>query len=622
MNWISKLLTCVLAAAALCWAVACTSGSSLPFKLSLQRDYIIMVPPWAKNVNHDQARNAIEEWTKPQNLSLLGLPKFLFGKSGLKLNPQKGYSVNSYGAGGNAFVAPLSSKQADALRIYFSFDPKKRKRNTPYRELIVSRIQRYNVSPNSGGRHLVQPLGTGATTTVEWAADSVFEIANTSKLAVDQKRTSVVLYVVDTGIKPFFGTSSASKISSQFVNVKFRQGRIADGLGAVWPDPELDSGNIWSKQPGELLNLPLPPATFPLYTPTPTSTCLNPQEDPSGHGTKVASTAVGATVGLIGKMTKMDSSPLDIEVESIRIYSNSPNGDPTYTPPPPTSTQVVASGIFKAVDAHLARRSAAGGSNVPSVLLFTSRSASGFDAAVETALWWAWTKGMICVVSGGNEEGSTSLAAMHVPNAMWYSASGTFGSPQSTSPARWDWTKPGDASGTYWPNPSAGTPAEPVPMPNSRSLIIVGGSNLAYAANPNPNWGGTDDFRKTSAGGYDSSRGPDIDILAPSKLVRCAVAGQDTTTTATGTSLATGYVAGAALAYLACATDIDENTPTAFRNWLTPESGPGKGCKISTNPVAWSTGPYRRSMFGEGTVGAAYNSRVPTLYIRTQQTFP
>lgn len=625
MKRILKPLPYLLATTVLCLVVSCTCGSHTHLGIPLRYDYLVSVPPWSK-INHATAGQAIQKWTRPENLPV-GLPKLLFGATGLPLDPAKGFNINQHGAGGNAFIVSMTKDQAKVLSEDFSFaHPMKRNKGSRV-ELIVSRIQCYKLE-SFGNPHAlsdgepghVHTLGVGPTTNIEWAADSVFEVGNPSKLAVDQKRTPV-LYVVDTGIKPFAGTKAVSKLSTQFVNVKLRQGRIADGLGAVWPDPELDpSTDLWGKGVDQLLDLS---GSFPLYTPTGTSpNCLNPQEDPSGHGTRVASTALGATVGVLGKMTKLDNtSPLDVEVESICIYSGNPTGDPTYTPPPPTSTQVVASGIYKAVDAHLARKAALG-SNPPSVLLFTSRSTSGFDAAVETALWWAWTKGMICVVSGGNEPGSSSSTAMHSPNAMWYSGSGTFGTPQSTSPARWDWNKLNDPTGAFWPNPTAGNPSEPVPMPDKCSLIIVGGSNLAYAANPNPNWGGTDDFRKTSTGAFDSSRGPDIDILAPSKAVPSAIAGSNSTSNANGTSLATGFVAGAALAYAACATNFGDNAPEDFRNWLTPSTGPGKGCKISTSPTAWSTGTYRHSCYGEGTMGAAYNSRVPTLHIRTLQTFP
>lgn len=607
MKRISKLITCLLAAAVICWVVACTCASHTTLGFPLRHDYLIMVPPWVTGVTRAQAKVKIKTWTRKSTLDPLGL-KPLFGKMGLKLDDSSGFHIPGHGANGNAFVASLTKAQADLLRNHFSFTSTTA---APHRELIVSRIQCYRkdslrAAGDTDG--LLEGQGVGPTSTAAWAVDSVFACDNGTKLEVTQQRIPV-LYVVDTGVKPFKGTSSSWQMSNQFVNVKVRQGQIGEGLDAEWP-PQGES-SVWGQRvqapDGEYLDLQAPFALYPS-----TSGYLNPHEDPSGHGTKVASTAVGATMGVIGKLKKTSTgAPVEVHVEPIRIYANSPTGDPTWFKNPETTSLVVSSGIYLAVASHLARSQALG-STAASVLMFTSRSVSDFDEAVETALWWAWTKGMICVVSGGNEPGANPQSpVMHAPNAMWYTASQTFGSPQSTTPARYDWTKPAnDTSGTlasYWPS-------GPVAIPNRWSLIIVGSNNVGLGTPGNP----AAPFSGNQGWSSISSRGPDIDIVAPGKSVPCATQGSNNSSAATGSSLATGYVAGAALAYLATKPSISAGVPDDFKAWLTPTAGPGNGCRVlPTSPAGWSDGPYRHSPYTESPMNApaAYNGKVPALYI-------
>ena len=458
-----------------------------------------------------------------------------------------------------------------------------------------------------------------------------------TKLAITKLSTEApVLYVVDTGLQPFVGTTPAtiawhqefSSAAGTTPKLKFRQGKTSGALGASWPPPAIpanpnggDSNPSysppvvapWAKEEHEVM-------TFTTLTKCPNNLGspynMPPYHDISStaHGTKITSTAIGTWTGVLNRMTVNGDAP-PIEVEPIRIYDNAQNSD----------SVAVYEGILLALAAHEKRRTALG-YNPPSVLLFASRSdvsngGMGFDDQVEAALWWAWHQGMICVVSGGNEAAGTNAAA---PCALWY--------PLSTnaiysSPARFDWSIGNSVNGLGWPNwpfiPA--NPGEEDPRPENVYMILVGGSNRAF---------NTTSLAVTLGEGWrtGSSRGPDIDLIAPSTSVPCASltvtnypSNADCIATATGSSLTTGHVAGVALAYLltkqnpsGTAPPID--TPANFRNWLLTANAPSATtpCKTTTGATAWNPTTGRKSPYASGEpLFNWYNGFVPKLKLQS-----
>ena len=149
-----------------------------------------------------------------------------------------------------------------------------------------------------------------------------------------------------------------------------------------------------------------------------------------------------------------------------------------------------------AIEAHNAR-----GEEARSVLLFASRTEgnNSFNDALELQLWWAWTSGIVCVVSAGNEGTATYAPGKRAPDSKWVYPP----NPKPSSPSRYFMDESQGDLLEEW------TFGEPNPG-TSPYLIMVGASNAARLTPDYANWSTT------------SSRGPDVDILAPGLSIPCA----------------------------------------------------------------------------------------------------
>ena len=383
-----------------------------------------MVPPWRPlpptskpEQAHALLRKQLQDWAK-------GKAQFrLFPKRGIEFDPDR--DVIGERSRINVFTAYLTAAQADAIARRFKY--------------FVSPSKTYEPSQTSDIVKGDSPT-TGATAT-SWAALAVVPTAITPPSI---ERTPV-LYVVDTGVS--FFKDNTSTLHAEFSagsnngNLKIRQGRCAPQIG-LWP---VSGSGVWNAASDSVLgstwvngSLTGIPAGF-----------VDPQRDPIGHGTKVASAAIGATTGITGRISGMK-----VEMESIRIYSSET-----------TFTAAAINGISQAMDAHLLRNAEG---NAPSVLVFASRTTAGFDPSLEVALWWAWSKGMICVAAGGNKSAAYATG-LYSPDSLWYPFPK---SAEPTSPSRFDWTAAA-SSPSLWPAWDD-APEASNPYPNAPYLVLVG----------------------------------------------------------------------------------------------------------------------------------------------------
>ena len=486
--------------------------STLPSQLAAQANvnqtappqpYLVTIPPKLNMTRAEAHRKLIQHFAAHPST----FPDTVVEVAGMEINHER--------SGAHAFVVNVSEEQALVLARDFFV--------SPLQDVTADTIDEVP-EPEVETRTI-----TSKTT---WARDAMFASGTLAPSAV---RTPV-LYVVDTGVQPFVGTSSTWHLRwTPYANITLRQGRTSSLIG-TWPSTSS-------------ADAPWDSAVDTVFTTKPSApylgtTFLDPQRDPIGHGTKIASVATGAFISCLHGL-----SGLSIEVESIRVYNTSST----------VNTAVIIDGIYKAVDAHLQRVADAGGNPVPSVLVLASRTSlsapanSRFDMNLEAALWWAWSQGIVCVVSGG-DEGTATYATGHCsPEAMTLplpSAQPTSPSrfvPQSTPPASW---------------PSLTTPnGDPIPYPDTDYLLIVGGSNTSKTSPTAWGWA------------TGSSRGLGIDILAPCNSLPCMKTSlatfeetNDSLVTATGTSLSAGYIAGIAAGYLASQATLP--TPADVRSWL------------------------------------------------------
>lgn len=481
-------------------------------------NYFIMAPPWS-GLHLKQVKARVFVWANSH-------PEW-FGENKLQVTSKGFYYPKS---GGNGFTAKLSSLQARSLAQTTQF--------------FVTPSCDYTVCDGPGTR--------GVKTT--WAVNTMVP----APISLTAHRTPV-LYVVDTGVQPFAMNSDGSLYAwhPEFgPRVKFNQGRTSSLLGD-WP-PQEDSGHPqppWDNtSPGDVF-ASNPPA--PWINPG-NNSCLNPHADPANHGTKVASTAVGSNVGVLGAI-----EGITVNVESVRVY---PDPIPGY--PIRTTTEIFVDGLYAAIEAHLARD---GSGAAPSVLLVASRtlttlpSNARFDDSFEAVVWWAWKKGMFCVAAGGNETTAYgSNPTRRAPHAQWYQPDGSLPGPHPTSPSRFNWVQATSSSGAGWPEfpaPGGGY----IPYPDQAYAVLVGGSKTTQTAPTNWAWA------------TGSSIGPGIDIITPYS-VPCAKTLKATYDTSndclqlsSGTSTASGYVAGAALAYIA--SRPNSPSPSTVRDWLLSNPG-------------------------------------------------
>lgn len=572
-------------------------------------DHVILVPPWTTGVTHAAAKDAIIKWSETA-----------VSFSGSTIEFDDALETDEPTAGGNAFVAKhLSSAQAAELKSSFGAWLKARNPDKPAYNLIVSPDTAFIPEQLSRSDDTLD-VKTGPAVT--WAVDEVIP----TPLNIATQAGNPTLYVVDTGVQPFVPdstTSSGYQWNAEFLPVasqgklRLLQGQAATGVGS-WP--KSSATPPWNTASDS-------PLIFTAATLKPCSTLaapynFDPQADPFSHGTAIASVAIGGQVGILSKITVGGSARVSVDIESIRIYKAASAGHDITS----TTASAVSNGIFRAVNSHILRSTS---TPARSVLVFASRSTSDFVEVVENALWWAWYNGMIVVTSGGNEPGGSSLAEIHSPNAIWYESTG-LPTIRPTTPSKYDWTIPNGSSvaAGYWPNPTTtftgGAGTQTIPRPDHAYLLMVGGHGLTFDSSTNM-LTGTDDWRRTVAGtnGYTgSSIGPDIDITCPSIRVPSVAPGSNTLTVSTGTSISTGFVAGAALAYLATKTTIHPTDPMTHKNeadffmdWLLPTNGPGAG-SLASSAAAWDGTAYRKSPY----VGSSYNGKVPKLRITALPT--
>jgi hypothetical protein len=548
--------------------VLLTAPSALQAQLSSaqeKRPYLIMVPPWRA------IKGAANQITKDKAWAQMNT----FAKSKMSANfvdrlvdPIR--IVDDPAGGALIFVVSMTQQEATDIAEHFIYPgPEPIRFIVSPRHVLVPEAVAPAAKPKPGG-----PIGIlSLPYDSNWAAKLVAP-GPLDPVPDPQPNGTPVLYVVDTGVqfwvKKSVGAGNPWTAHPEFLRamasgkLKLRQGTVRVGSDAThhWPPYPAEIANIpenqrpslaslWEEQDnGDILSTdPLPTDLKPgLSTPP---NCLDPYEDPIDHGTKITSTAIGEHVGLLGRLPDAK-----IEVHSIRVY------DQLYT----YSEDVIA-GISAAIAEHIER--AADGS-APSVLLLASRTSTtsnpAWSTALEIQLYFAWNKGIIVVASAGNEP-SAYTTNKYSPESKWYPT--PIANPSPTSPSRLDPNLGSSANWPYGSNP---------PMPNNPYMVLVGGSN-ANRLNPPLS------LNYSSTAYTDSSFGPAVDMLAPCELVPCASASplqssQDGLVEADGTSLSTGFVAGAALAYL-CTNATP--SPAGFRAWLMPSAGAIMRCRIVTS---------------------------------------
>ncbi len=606
----TSIIAC-LCATGLVWAQPKPDVRKLEFKkldiekilaeaqTNTRKNYDILVPPWMMSYTHAQARTDMLNWstTPPQNK--------LFMESPLVFTMEFDHPKT----GGNGFLAKLNAAQVKALRAQFSDffiddtktfvpvknvgggggaqnnqgdqakrmaappedapDPKKaipQPKKEKDEEITKKKVSLPNEThrEDEGHEHGVM-AGTPLQTT--WAAKSA--VPSPITVTRDSPNHTPVLYVVDTGVQPLVKTGATTYMMHPEFNqtrVKFHNGRVPATVGNWAP-----SSGTWSNVDGLFTTYPSSPFSGTGY--------VDPQVDLLPHGTRVASTAIGATVGLLSKVVGPS-----VEVESIRIYTTNTT----------LSTQA-ADGIFEAIDAHYARNTSWG---ARSVLVFASRSDANFSQSVEVALWWAWKKGMIVICAGGDVNPGTYAPGLASPDSIWFTAPNTLpASPQPTSPSRFDIAASNANPPNFWPQCTDPISGNTITRPDANYMVLVGGNKVTYA---NVNTGGTTQTTGENTWAIASSQGPDIDLIVPCDLVPCATnavasahSTNDCLADISGTSLSAGFVAGVALVYLDhyAAT----KTPADFRSWLLTQPGTGKPLKTTNSSTAapWQLSPYQ-----------------------------
>jgi hypothetical protein len=570
------IIICLCLTSLLLLVVGCQSFFGKPV---FAKRYVIMVPPThvGSHYNTSVLRTLLEGHASSH---MAIFPK------GIKFLPKGDINHPSAGlVGVTAFLFPkqvLDIKHTFLLPGISSPNPV---------NVFIGPSLKYH--PAASPERMTQGIRIASSGSAQWAANIVAPSVLTVTTPVNPK---AALYVVDTGMLTHISTTA---FHPQFpIGTGVNQPRILQGQDAPWVGtwpPTTANPTYWALPiyTGGLPT-PLPLAAGGYLRSTIPTWALSPYKDSVGHGTKIASTAIGTilttTPGSVGFMGRTTGAKYD--VQSIRVY-NSSN----------TYTQDAIDGIGLAVESHQSR-----GASAESVLLFASRTDAGFDPNLELALWWAWHEGIVVVVAGGNTPTAyaTNPSTLYSPDSQWYTdTEGSLPEAQPTSPSRFDWVE-ANAHPDRWP--AWEEPQADIPYPDHPYLIVVGGSN-ATSLNPTyDNW---------AAG---SSRGPDIDIIAPFANVPVAKTSVSTLYTTndclandsncSGTSFSTGYVAGFALACLA--NTSGNPTPEQFRDWLFPANGPNVNAAPLSNAIANPT-HYR---------SANYNNMVPKLKATTLFTYP
>ena len=348
-----------------------------------KQEYLIMAPPWA-GLSHETFKSALNAWSATK-VTFNSLPLITDYSPAMA-------EIDEPESGGNAFVAKMTAAQARALAADFSLPG-----DVPGKGLFVS--------PNLEFRLVPEPSGVDIEAVKATATDFAAKDVVPTPITINQVSVPV-LYVVDTGVEPLVKVTANTYnwhpeyLAGNTVRFQLLQGRLSSSAVGTWPKPYAVnppgppspwSGTTSAPGYGTLVDKPFNFTSANLKPCPPLSGIysIDPQKDPFKHGTRILSTAVGGAVGFLGGVTNSSGAPVSMAVESIRIYKNPADGPNSILT---TTATNVADGIFKAVTAHMARKTVDNPSP-RSVLVFASRSTAGFSAPVESGA-------LVGVVSG------------------------------------------------------------------------------------------------------------------------------------------------------------------------------------------------------------------------------
>jgi Subtilase family len=250
---------------------------------------------------------------------------------------------------------------------------------------------------------------------------------------------------------------------------------------AEFPSSRITFGTSW---------LPTaPPSTQPPLIFSCTSSVPNAWLDEADHGTKVLSASIGNTAGVLSRV-----SGISTIVESFKVHRPCASA---------ALTSDVISALTKAVQDEYLRQLDGSLRNDGTILTFPYRNPCGRSPALDKILFKAWNSGVIVVVGTGNDSAPNEPP---VATAMDLAA-----------------TPPPCSSSLTFPASPSRIMSDVV---GSDSLIFVSGSNSVSSR-----WSGANWSQQT-------------DLFAPSETVHVRNASGNFVST-NGTSMATGYVAGA-----------------------------------------------------------------------------
>ena len=260
-----------------------------------------------------------------------------------------------------------------------------------------------------------------------------------------------------------------------------------------------------------------------LMAPSLTGSGASPFIDVRNHGTGVASTAVGLDTGLFAHLHGGS-----VVLEPCQIYY------PSAVPTAPWVSDAL-NAVFQASVQHLARRNDATVLNNGSVLMFANRTTTSYSELMERQLAEATKAGMVVVAAAGNQLSAAdptlpSLTPPIPPLCDPMQLVSQISPPPSTTK-----TPSGMPLSGLLGNPFVG-PCAFYATPTAHYLLLVGGT-----ASDGSLW---------SSGPNGSNYGPQTSLFAPAGEVTKASALSAPLVTGSGTSLATGYVAGLSLYYL------------------------------------------------------------------------
>ncbi len=253
--------------------------------------------------------------------------------------------------------------------------------------------------------------------------------------------------------------------------------------------------------------------------------------DQTDHGTKVLSASIGAKVGIHSRVKNINSI-----VQSINVHRS--NNDTAFT-------SDIVDALDRAVIDELARENDGNLRNNGTILTFPYRNFCGLSPALEDMLSGATSSGIIVVAGAGNDDSGDE--------------------PPLVTAAQLAVSPPPCSSATAFP-------ASPSRNPGNSDLIFAGGSTET-----NSRWIG---------GNYS----PQTDIFSPGENVTVRNA-NGSLVSANGTSMSTGYVAGALTWLVAQSPWI---TPVEARDWIMNPNATAQNISIPTSSSSSSTSSIMR----------------------------